>query len=69
MHRNLSPSNVLIKAYNDVLVIKISDFGLAKDSNNEVTTVNTEFKGYFNDSNLKLEGFNNYAMHTRYMHL
>ena len=62
LHRDLSPSNVLIKAYDDVLVIKISDFGLAKDPNNELTTVNTEFKGYFNDPNLKLEGFNNYDM-------
>lgn len=62
LHRDLSPSNVLIKAYDDVLVIKISDFGLAKDPNNELTTVNTEFKGYFNDPNLKLEGFNNYSM-------
>lgn len=62
LHRDLSPSNVLIKAYDDVLVIKISDFGLAKNPNNELTTVNTEFKGYFNDPNLKLEGFNNYDM-------
>jgi len=62
LHRDLSPSNVLIKAYDDVLVIKIADFGLAKDPNNELTTVNTEFKGYFNDPTLKLEGFNNYAM-------
>ena len=62
LHRDLSPSNVLIKTYDDVLVVKIADFGLAKNPTNELTTVNTEFKGYFNDPNLKLEGFNNYAM-------
>lgn len=62
LHRDLSPTNVLIKTYDDVLVVKIADFGLAKNPTNELTTVNTEFKGYFNDPNLKLEGFNNYAM-------
>ena len=62
LHRDLSPTNVLIKTYEDVLVVKIADFGLAKNPTNELTTVNTEFKGYFNDPNLKLEGFNNYAM-------
>lgn len=29
LHRDLSPTNVLIKKYDDVLVVKISDFGLA----------------------------------------
>lgn len=62
LHRDLSPTNVLIKAYDDTYVVKIADFGLAKNPDNELTTVNTEFKGYFNDPNLKLEGFNNYSM-------
>lgn len=62
LHRDLSPTNVLIKMYDDVLVVKIADFGLAKNPANQLTTINTEFKGYFNDPNLKLEGFNNYAM-------
>lgn len=62
LHRDLSPTNVLIKTYDDVLVVKIADFGLAKNPANQLTTINTEFKGYFNDPNLKLEGFNNYAM-------
>ena len=62
LHRDLSPTNILIKTYDDVLVVKIADFGLAKNPTNQLTTINTEFKGYFNDPNLKLEGFNNYAM-------
>ena len=62
LHRDLSPSNVLIKVYDDVLVVKIADFGLAKNPENKLTSVNTEFKGYFNDPNLKLEGFNNYSI-------
>lgn len=52
----------LIKVYDDTLVVKIADFGLAKNPNNKLTTINTEFKGYFNDPNLKLEGFNNYSI-------
>ena len=62
LHRDLSPKNVLIKTYDNVLVVKIADFGLAKNPNNQLTTINTEFKGYFNDQNLRLEGFNNYTM-------
>lgn len=52
----------MIKVYDDTLVVKIADFGLAKNPNNKLTTINTEFKGYFNDPNLKLEGFNNYSI-------
>lgn len=62
LHRDLAPTNVLIKTYDDVLVVKIADFGLAKNPINQLTTINTEFKGYFNDPNLKLEGFNNYDL-------
>ncbi len=62
LHRDLSPTNILIKVYDDTLVVKIADFGLAKNPNNKLTTINTEFKGYFNDPNLKLEGFNNYSI-------
>lgn len=62
LHRDLSPTNILIKVYDDTLVVKIADFGLAKNPNNKLTIINTEFKGYFNDPNLKLEGFNNYSI-------
>ena len=62
LHRDLSPTNVLIKTYDDALVVKIADFGLAKNPTNQLTTINTDFKGYFNDPNLKLEGFDNYTM-------
>ena len=60
LHRDLSPTNVLLKIYDDVIVLKVADFGLAKIPDSTLTTVNTEFKGSFNDPNLKLEGFNNY---------
>ena len=67
LHRDISPKNILIKEYEDVPVIKISDFGLVKIPNSQLTTVNTEFKGYFNDPSLVLEGFNTYnILHETY---
>ena len=43
-------------------VIKVSDFGLVKVPDNNLTTINTEFKGYFNDPRLLTEGFYNYGI-------
>ena len=60
LHRDISPKNILIKNYEDILVVKISDFGLVKTPDSDLTSTNTEFKGYLNDPCLKLEGFNNY---------
>lgn len=62
LHRDISPKNILIKEYDDVVVVKIADFGLVKIPDSTFTTVNTEFKGYFNDPSLILEGFNTYNM-------
>lgn len=61
MHRDLSPKNVLVKIYENVEVFKISDFGLVKTMKSELTSLSTDFKGYFNDPQLKLDGFYNYA--------
>ncbi len=68
LHRDLAPTNTLIKTYDDVLVVKIADFGLAKNPTNQLTTINTEFKGYFNDPNLKFEGLIIMLCHMKYMH-
>ena len=62
LHRDISPKNILIKEYDDTLVVKLSDFGLVKIPDSTLTTVNTEFKGYFNDSALVVEGFNTYGI-------
>lgn len=62
LHRDISPKNVLIKEYDDTLVVKLSDFGLVKIPDSTLTTVNTEFKGYFNDPALVVEGFNTYGI-------
>lgn len=60
LHRDISPKNILIREYDDTIVVKLSDFGLVKIPDSTLTTVNTEFKGYFNDPALVVEGFNTY---------
>lgn len=62
LHRDISPKNILLKKYDDVNVIKVSDFGLVKVQDSHLTTINTEFKGYFNDPSLVTEGFQSYGI-------
>ena len=62
LHRDISPKNILLKKYDDVIVIKVSDFGLIKVPNSNLTNMNTEFKGYFNDPTLLTEGFHKYSI-------
>lgn len=61
-HRDISPKNVLLKQYDDTLVVKLSDFGLVKIVESDLTSENTEFKGSLNDPALKTEGFANYGL-------
>lgn len=60
LHRDISPKNILVKLYEDTIVIKIADFGLVKIQNSSLTSATTEPKGYFNDPILAVEGFNTY---------
>jgi len=60
LHRDISPKNILLKEYHDTLVVKIADFGLVKVPDSSLTTANTEFKGYFNDPALLVDGFDTY---------
>ena len=62
-HRDISPNNVLIKTYEDVKIVKISDFGLVKIPNSELTSMDTAIKGSYNDPSLNIEGFGNYNIH------
>lgn len=62
LHRDISPNNILIRYYEDTLVLKIADFGLVKTADSTLTSLLTELKGCFNDPNLAVEGFVNYRM-------
>ncbi len=62
MHRDISLINVLIKHYDNSDIIKISDFGLVKEKDSNLTTTESDIKGSLNDSNLSVIGFKNYSM-------
>ena len=60
-HRDISPKNILIKEYENVRIIKISDFVIVKINNSILTSDNTEIRGSFNDyTGLQRIGFKNY---------
>lgn len=61
-HRDISPKNVLLKLYDDAVVVKISDFGLVKIVESDLTSENTDIKGSLNDPALKIQGFANYSL-------
>ena len=64
LHRDISTTNILLKKYdNDLLVVKVSDFGLVKLKQSTLTSDNTDFKGSLNDPKLNIVGgFKNYII-------
>ncbi|CUB29355.1 Serine/threonine-protein kinase PrkC [Bacillus amyloliquefaciens] len=67
LHRDISTKNILIKKYEGVNIIKVSDFGLVKIPDSTLTSKNTEFKGSLNDPKLEVIGFDKYeAIHETY---
>ena len=62
LHRDISLTNVFIKHYEDVDVIKIGDFGLVKMPDSNLTSLQSELKGSLNDPDLINVGFSNYEM-------
>lgn len=62
LHRDLSPDNILLKKYDSCQVVKLSDFGLVKLPESQLTTRDTVMKGSFNDPRLEEEGFANYCL-------
>lgn len=64
LHRDISITNILLKKYdNDLLVVKVSDFGLVKLKESTLTSDNTDFKGSLNDPKLDIVGgFGSYEM-------
>lgn len=62
LHRDISLTNVFIKHYDDVDVVKIGDFGLVKVPTSTLTSLQSELKGSLNDPDLINVGFANYDM-------
>ena len=62
LHRDISTKNILIKQYEGLNVIKVSDFGLVKREESTLTNKNTEMKGSLNDPKLEIIGFSNYEI-------
>lgn len=50
LHRDISLQNVLVKTFDDgAVLVKLSDFGLAKDKTSEYTQTKTEMRGTIRD--------------------
>lgn len=62
LHRDLSTTNVFIKHYDDVDIVKIGDFGLVKVPQSNMTSLMSDVKGSLNDPDLIHVGFGNYEM-------
>lgn len=63
LHRDISYQNILLKQYEDGSnIIKISDFGLVKLEDSQLTRKGTEIKGALNDPDLDKVGFENYEI-------
>ncbi|MCT9112995.1 protein kinase family protein [Streptomyces mirabilis] len=61
LHRDVSLQNVLVKTFNGgAVLVKLSDFGLAKDKNSEYTRTKTEMRGTYRDP--LLESFKDYGV-------
>lgn len=63
LHRDISLTNIFIKHYEDVDVVKIGDFGLVKIPESNLTSLQSDFKGSLNDSDLINVGFGNYKIY------
>ena len=62
LHRDISLTNVFIKHYEDVEVVKIGDFGLVKVPESTMTSLQSDLKGSLNDPDLIHVGFANYEI-------
>lgn len=62
LHRDISYTNVLIKEYDSTLILKLSDFGLIKIVNSDLTRTDESIKGSLHDPNLEVVGYANYKV-------
>jgi len=61
LHRDISLQNILLKVFDSgAVLVKLSDFGLAKDQANEFTRTQTEMKGTIRDP--MLSSFKDYGV-------
>ncbi len=61
LHRDVGPKNVLVKTYDSgAVIVKLSDFGLAKDPKSDFTLTQTELRGTIRDP--QLESFKHYGV-------
>lgn len=60
LHRDVGWKNVLIKEYDDVAIVKLSDFGLVKLPESDLTRTNTDVKGIIHDPSLVTRGYKKY---------
>lgn len=61
LHRDVGPKNVLVKTYESgAVIVKLSDFGLAKDPQSDFTLTQTELRGTIRDP--QLESFKDYGV-------
>ena len=53
LHRDISFNNILLKQYdNGLIIVKVSDFGLIKEKNSNLTSTGSEIKGTIIDDTL-----------------
>lgn len=52
-HRDLSYRNVLVHTYNEAFMVKVSDFGLAKERGSDLASTGSSMKGTIRDPALK----------------
>lgn len=62
LHRDLAFKNVLISKYDDVVTMKISDFGLVKIKDQDNTNTKTLIKGTLIDPLVQNIGYKNYSI-------
>lgn len=62
LHRDISYSNILIKEFDHIRIVKLSDFGLVKLKDSSLTDPLTEFKGSLNDPILERIGLGEYGV-------
>lgn len=62
LHRDISFTNILLKFYDEIPVLKIADFGLVKVNDSDLTSRYSTIKGSLNDPDLIKCGFENYSV-------